>query len=196
MQDYEKLLDYLKQNIDEKRLKHSIGTADEAVKLAKKFGADENKACIAGLLHDVAKGKCKYGLKQLAIEYGIDIDEIESKNIELIHGRLGAAMIEKQLGIHDEEILSAIRWHTTGRKGMTLLDKVIYLADLIEPGRNFEGINEIRKIAYRNIDTAMREALKQVMEFVKSEGFALHPCSVEAYNDYKKEEENEFDATI
>ena len=79
---------------------------------------------------------------------------------------------------------------------MTLLDKIIYLADLIEPGRNFEGIEQIRQLAYQNIDEAMREALKQVMGFVKSEGFALHPCSVEAYNDYKKEEENEFDATI
>ncbi len=196
MQDHEELLDYLKQNIDEKRLKHSIGTAGEAVKLAKRFGADENKAYVAGLLHDVAKGKCKYGLGRLANEYCIDPDEIESKNIELIHGRLGAAMIEKQLNIHDEEILSAIRWHTTGRKGMTLLDKIIYLADLIEPGRNFDGIDDIRRIAYENIDEAMREALKQVMGFVKSEGFALHPCSVEAYNDYKKEEENEFDATI
>ena len=109
MPDYEELLEYLKQNIDGKRLKHSIGTAEEAVKLARRFGADENKACIAGLLHDVAKGKCKHGLGHLADEYDIKIDEIEAKNIELVHGRLGAAMIEKQLDIHDEEILSAIR---------------------------------------------------------------------------------------
>jgi predicted HD superfamily hydrolase involved in NAD metabolism len=190
MPDYAKLISYLKQNIDGKRLAHSIGTADEAVKLARKFGADENKAYVAGLLHDVAKGKCKNGLNHLAYEYGIDIDEIESKNIELIHGRLGAAMIEKQLGIHDEEILSAIRWHTTGHKGMTLLEKIIYLADLIEPGRSFEGINEIRLIAYQNIDKAMREALKQVLGYVQCEGFELHPCSVEAYNDFNKEEDN------
>lgn len=196
MTDYKKYLDYLKEMIDEKRLRHSIGTADEAVKLARRYGADEDKAYTAGLLHDAAKGKCQYGLNHLAAEYGMVIDEIESKNIELIHGRLGAAMIEKQLGIHDEDILSAIRWHTTGRKGMSLLEKIIYLADLIEPGRHFEGIEEIRRIAYRNIDEAMRAALKQVIDFVQSQGFALHPSSIEAYNDYNKEEENEFDASI
>ncbi len=196
MPNNEELLSYLKENIDEKRLKHCIGTADEAVKLAKIYGADQDKAYVAGLLHDVAKGKCKYGLGRLAKEYDIDIDETEAQNIELIHGRLGAAMIEKQLGIHDEDILCAIRWHTTGRKGMSLLEKIIYLADLIEPGRKFEGIDDIRQIACRNIDEAMREALKQVMDFVQSEGFALHPNSIEAYNDYKKEEENESDASI
>ncbi len=195
MPEYENYLNYLKENIDEKRLRHSIGTANEAVKLAHKYGADENKAYTAGLLHDVAKGRCKYGFGKLAAEYGIEIDDVESKNIELIHGRLGAAMIEKQLGILDEEVLSAVRWHTTGRKGMSLLEKIIYLADLIEPGRNFEGINAIRQIAYRNIDDAMREALKQVMGFVQSKGFALHPNSIEAYNDYIKEEENEPDAS-
>ncbi len=196
MPEHEFFLNYLKENIDDKRLSHSIGTANEAVKLAHIYGADEKKAYTAGLLHDVAKGRCKYGFSKLAAEYGIEIDEIESKNIELIHGRLGAAMIEKQLGIHDEEILAAVRWHTTGRMGMSLLEKIIYLADLIEPGRHFKGIDAIRDLAYRNIDEAMREALKQVMGFVQSEGFALHPNSIEAYNDYKKEEENESDASI
>lgn len=185
MRDYAKYMEYLMQNTDEKRLQHSIGTANEAVKLAKVYGADQTKAEIAGLLHDVAKGKCKHGFKRLADEYGIEVDEIEAENAELIHGKLGAAMIEKQLGIHDDEILCAIRWHTTGRRGMTLLDKIIYLADLIEPNRHFEGIEEIRRIAYQNIDEAMREALKQVMAFVQCKGFALHPHSIEAYNDYK-----------
>ncbi len=185
MRDYAKYMEYLKQNIDEKRLQHSIGTANEAVKLAKAYGADITKAEIAGLLHDVAKGKCKHGFMKLADEYRIEVDEIEAENVELIHGKLGAAMIEKQLGIHDEEILSAIRWHTTGRRGMTLLEKIIYLADLIEPNRHFEGIDDIRRMAYQNIDKAMREALKQVMSFVQDKGFALHPHSIEAYNDYK-----------
>jgi predicted HD superfamily hydrolase involved in NAD metabolism len=190
MLDDSTLIGYLKENIDEKRLAHSLGTAREAVKLAKLHGANAEKAHLAGLLHDVAKGKCRHGLEKYAKIYHIKIDEYEKVNVELIHGKLGAAMVKEQLGIDDEEILSAIRWHTTGRAGMSLLEKVIYLADLIEPGRDFEGIEAIRQIAYQDIDKAMRMALDQVMCFVRSKGFALHPNSLEAYNDYKKEEEN------
>lgn len=188
MPDYEKLISYVKDHTDGKRLAHSLGTAQEAAKLAKRYGVDEQKAYIAGLLHDVAKGKCQFGLNKLASEYDIDIDEAESQNIELIHGRLGAAMVEKELHIHDQDILSAICWHTTGRKGMTLLEKIVYLADLIEPGRQFAGLDTIRRIAYENLDLAMREALTQVMDFVQKKGFALHPSSVEAYQDIIKED--------
>ncbi len=189
------ILNYLNENIDEKRIAHSQRTANEAVKLAKIYGADEQKARIAGLLHDVAKGKCKYGLKKHAEIFDIDIDEIEAQNAELIHGKLGAAMVQKQLGLNDEEILSAIRWHTTGRAGMTLLEKIIYLADITEPSRDFEGIETIRSLACLNIDRAMREALSQVIGFVKSKGFTLHPKSVEAYH-YFKEEIEKLDASI
>jgi len=190
MLDESTLICYLKENIDQKRLTHSLATAEEAVKLAKFYGADIEKAHVAGLLHDVAKGKCQYGLKKYADQYGIDIDDIELKNVELIHGKLGAAMVKEHLDINDEDILSAIRWHTTGRAEMSLLEKIIYLADLIEPGRKFEGIETIRQVAYRDIDKAMLLALKQVMCFVRSKGFALHPNSVEAYNYFNKEEEN------
>lgn len=190
MLDDSTLICYLKENIDDKRLAHSIGTAQEAVKLAKIHGADPEKAHLAGLLHDVAKGKCRHGLEKYADQFCIDIDDIESKNVELIHGKLGAAMVKEQLGIDDEDILCAIRWHTTGRAGMSLLEKVIYLADLIEPGRDFEGIEVIRQISYQDIDKAMLMALKQVMCFVQSKGFALHPNSLEAYHYFKEEEEN------
>ncbi len=184
------IISYLKENIDEKRLAHSLGTAKEAVKLANKYRADAKKAHIAGLLHDVAKGKSQCGFKKYADQYGIDIDDIEAKNTELIHGKLGAAMVKEQLNIDDEDILCAIRWHTTGRAGMSLLEKIIYIADLIEPGRHFEGIEGIRVVAYQDIDKAMLLALEQVMCFVRSKGFALHPNSLEAYNYFKKEEVN------
>ena len=191
MLDDPTIIRYLEENIDEKRLAHSLGTASEAVKLAKIHGADPAKARVAGLLHDVAKGKCQYGYKVYADQYDVVLDDIEAKNAELIHGKLGAAMVKEQLGIDDEDILSAIRWHTTGRAGMSLLEKVIYLADLIEPGRDFEGIEAIRQIAYQDIDKAMLIALDQVMCFVHSKGFALHPNSLEAYNYFiNKEEKN------
>lgn len=177
---------YLQQNLDARRIAHSLGTADEAVKLAQAHGGDANKAYIAGLLHDIAKGKCKHDLQEYAGLYGITADEIERMNPELLHGRLGAAMVKAELGILDEDILNAICWHTTGRAGMSLLEKIVYLADLIEPTRDFEGIEEIRVMAYRDIDEAMCAAIRQVMDFVARKGFALHPKSIEAYSDYNK----------
>ena len=184
-----KLLKYLKKCIDKKRITHSRNTAKEAVKLAKKYGADEKKAYVAGLLHDVAKGECRFGLRNLAKQYNVTIDEFEMRNPELTHGKLGAIMVNKQLGIDDKDILSAIRWHTTGHADMTLLEKVIYIADIIEPNRTFKGVKSIKKLAYKDIDSAMIMALEYVMKFVHSKGFALHPKSIEAYKHFKELEE-------
>ena len=172
---------YLHERLDARRLQHSRNTAKVAVELARKYGADEQKALVAGLLHDVAKGFCRQGMLNVAEQYHVDADEMEKASPELLHGKLGAAMVKTDLGISDDEILSAIRWHTTGRANMSLLEKIIYLADLIEPSREFAGIDEIRKLAYQDIDEAMLVALKQVMDFVKGRGFMLHPSSMEAY---------------
>lgn len=183
----DRYLKFLEEHIDENRIKHSVATAKQAAALAKIYGADENKAYIAGLLHDVAKGKCSYGLKKFATEYGIEIDEYEQTNPELIHGKLGAKMVSKELGILDEDILNAICWHTTGRGGMSLLEKIVYIADLTEPGRDFEDIGTIRELALKDIDAAMIFSLDCVMSFVKRKGFALHPNSIEAHKYLSKE---------
>lgn len=183
---HEYILKYLKKNLTPKRIAHSVSTANVAARLAKKHGADEQKAYIAALLHDVAKGKCRIGLSKFAGLYGIEADAIELENPELLHGRLGAAMVEDDLNIKDEDILNAICWHTTGRAGMSMLEKIIYIADLIEPMRDFEGIEEIRALAETDIDAAMCSAIKKVMDFVQRKGFVLHPNSIKAYNDYFK----------
>lgn len=183
---HENIIKYLKKNLTPKRIAHSVSTANVAARLAKKHGADEQKAYIAGLLHDVAKGKCRHGLKIFADMYGIEADEIERENPELLHGRMGAAMVEDELNITDKDILDAICWHTTGRAGMSLLEKIIYLADIIEPMREFEGIEEIRVLAESDIDAAMCRAINKVMDFVQRKGFVLHPNSIKAYNDYFK----------
>jgi predicted HD superfamily hydrolase involved in NAD metabolism len=177
----EEIISYVKNKIGNKRFLHSINTAKEAASLAKRYGADENKAYIAGLLHDVAKGIPNEALETAAAENGIEIDEYEKKNPVLIHGKVGAAMVRKDLGIDDGEILSAIKWHTTGYKNMTLLEKIIYLADIIEPGRNFKETNKLRETAYKDIDKAMALGLSHVMSFVRSRGLTLHPNSIEAY---------------
>ncbi len=186
MDDISRMEQYLNEHIDGRRLIHSKRTADEAVSLAQRYGEDGKKALIAGLLHDIAKGVCKHGLQKVSKKYSVSVDAVEMDNPELLHGKIGAAMVKADLGIEDEDILSAIRWHTTGRAGMSMLEKIIYIADLIEPGRDFEGINDVRVLAYKDIDEAMLFALEQVMEFVKNKGFSLHPKSIEAYEDILK----------
>lgn len=183
------LVKFLKKNIDEKRFEHSVNTAKEAVRLAKKYGADEDNAYVAGLLHDAAKGKCRLTLRKLVKDYDITVDEFEIRNPELTHGKIGAIMVSKQLGIKDKEIISAIRWHTTGRAGMCLLEKIVYIADIIEPSRKFSGLKSIRKLAYQDIDKAIILALEYVMKFVHSKGLPLHPKSIEAYKYLKNQEE-------
>ena len=180
------LEEYLRKHIDGRRLFHSHGTANEAAALARHYGVDEGKAYTAGLLHDVAKGGCKNGFQKMAARYQIEVDGVELNNPELLHGKIGAAMVNVELNIYDEDILSAIRWHTTGRAGMSMLDKIVYIADLIEPSREFECIDNIRLLAYQDINEAMLFALDHVMQFIKDKGFTLHPNSLEAYEDILK----------
>ncbi len=179
----DELISYLNNNLEPQRVVHCINTANMAVRLAKIHGADANKAYIAGLLHDIAKGMCAQGLLKIAPEYGIEPDEYEKNNNELLHGRLGAAIINRLFNITDSDILNAVRWHTTGRAGMSLIEKIVYIADLTEPSRKFEDLDSIRELAKKDIDAAMRLALQKVMQFVKRKGFALHPNSIMAYND-------------
>ena len=175
---------YVKKQIIPERFIHSVSTAVEAAARAKVYGADPVNARIAGMLHDVGKGHASQ-----AARCGVEFDEIEAQNPELAHGRIGAAMVKMDLGIEDSEILSAISYHTTGKAAMSLLDKILYIADIIEPGRTFAGVDRIRALAREDIDAAMMCALEMVMAFVKSRGFALHPKSVEAYQYLKEREE-------
>ncbi len=181
----EEMISYVKKRIGSKRFEHSLNTAKEAVSLAQRYNADEKKAYIAGLLHDIAKGLPREALEAAADENNIELDAYEKTNIDLIHGKVGAAMVKRDLEIEDEEILSAIKWHTTGYKNMTLLEKIIYLADIIEPGRNFKETDELRAIAYKDIDEAMIVGLGHVMNFVKNKGLTLHPNSIEAYESFR-----------
>lgn len=182
--DEDSLKAYVKGQISDERYVHSLNTADEAEALAQLYGADVKKARIAGLLHDVGKGHAAD-----ATRLGVMLDDVEAQNPELAHGRIGAAMVQADLGIDDPEILSAITSHTTGKACMSTLDKVIYLADIIEPGRTFTGVEPIRSLVRVDIDTAMLCALDEVMAFVRKRGLTLHPKSVEAYQYLKEREE-------
>ena len=172
-----------------KRFRHTQGVAEEAQKLAKLYGEDEYKAYIAGLLHDCAKCFTPHEQLQLCEKYSVEMDPVLYEQPALTHSFLGAKMAERDFGITDDDILNAIKYHTTGRAGMSLLEKIVYIADCIEPNREYySGLKEIRELAYIDIDKAMKFALKNTLEYNTAKGRVIHPLSYEALYDFEEEE--------
>lgn len=174
--------DKLKKSLSEKRYKHSLGVCEEAVKLAKLHGADAEKAYIAGLLHDCAKGFNLDEQLELCEKYGVEIDAVTLLCKPVIHAPLGAKIAEAEYGINDNEILEAIRCHTVAKEKMSLLDKIIYVADMIEPSRDFDGVDKLRKAAYKNIDEAFVTGLRSSIEINAKRNRAIHPDTISAWN--------------
>jgi len=175
--------------LDEKRIPHVQGCEQEAVKLSERWGADVDLAAEAGILHDITK-KLK-GPEQLILceEYGIITDVDEKTNVKLLHSKTGAAFARDKFGICNE-VYSAIYWHTTGRADMTLLEKIIYMADYIEPTRAFEGVDELRLLAYKDIDSALIKGLQMSLEELALKNSVPHTNSVSALKwliEHKKE---------
>lgn len=183
MKDHEQMTEQLKNSLDKKRFIHSIGVCETAVKLAKKYGADEEKAYIAGLLHDCAKGMKIPEQLEKCSEYGIELDRESLMCPPVIHAPIGAEIAKREYGIDDEEVLNAIRRHTVGGIGMTLLDKIIYTADMIEPSRDFEGVERLREIAESDMETAFFESVKQSLIFNITENKLIHPNTLYSYNE-------------
>jgi len=168
-----------------KRVPHVLGCEQEAVKLAARWGADEDAARSAAILHDITK---KLDLKEQLIlceKYAIMTDTAESKEVKLLHSKTGAAVAEKIFGM-PEEVCDAIKWHTTGRPGMSLLEKIIYMADYIEPGRDFPGVDVLRESAYRNLDEALVKGLEMSIESVEEQGKIPHPNTLSAIEYLKR----------
>lgn len=168
-------LSYLKR----RRVPHVLGTEQEAVRLALRYGADVEKARRAALLHDCTK-KLEMA-EQLALcrQYGIELDELEQKALKLLHAKTGAAIARDVFGV-DEEIYSAIWWHTTGHANMTLLEKVIYLADYIEPSRDFPGVDELRRVCYEDLDRGLLMGLEMTVAEMRGMGNPVHHATLEA----------------
>ncbi len=182
----EYIKDKLQAALKPERYRHSLGVCSEAVKLAKRYGADENKAYTAGLLHDCAKGMSIDEQINECHKRGVELDNIMLKCPAVIHAPLGAAVAADEYGINDSEILEAIRYHTTAKADMTTLDKIIYLADMIEPSRSFDGVELLRKTAYEDLDTAVLEAIRQSIFFNLKKNAVIHPKTLEAWNDLVK----------
>lgn len=175
-------LQLVKEQITDKRYVHTLGVAETAVLLAERFGADVEKAELAAIFHDYAKFRPKEEMKQIIMNQSMAKDLLNFHS-ELWHAPVGAYLVEQEAGITDREILAAIAYHTTGRVGMTLLEKVVYLADYIEPGRSFSGVDEVRETAKESLDLAMIQAIRNTIIFLMNKKQAIYPDTFRTYND-------------
>ena len=175
-------LSYLKA----KRVRHVLGVEEEAIRLAERYGADVEKSRFAALLHDCTK---KLELpEQLALceQYHVELDDLERIALKLLHAKTGAAIAREVFGA-PQDVCDAILWHTTGRADMTLLEKVIYLADYIEPNRDFDGVDELRKAVYEDIDKGLELGLRMSIEEIEERGSPVHHNTRKAYEYIKSQ---------
>lgn len=175
----EKLNLMLPQN----RIDHSINVADCAVKLSKIYNIDSDKAYIAGLVHDCAKYLNKEEVEEYINKYEIYLDELEDESLALSHSVIGASIARYEFGIDDIEIIDAIKYHTTGKEDMNLLEKIIYMADLIEDGRNFPMVDRLRELTCgKDIDKALLLSFDNTIKFVINNNQLIHPRTISARN--------------
>ncbi|MBC8590809.1 bis(5'-nucleosyl)-tetraphosphatase (symmetrical) YqeK [Wansuia hejianensis] len=178
----------LLRDIGQKRLDHSLRVADIAKELGSIYGANLEKINIAALLHDCGKYLDKYNLLKIANEFGIILDEIMMKNLELIHAPLGSKIAKTKYGVTDVDVLNAIKYHTTGRENMSLLEKIIFISDYIEPGRSFPGVEEVRKLAYIDINKSVLTAMDNTLKFLIDTNKLISIETVKARNFMKIQE--------
>lgn len=175
-------LERLQGILSNKRFEHCLNTSNTAVKLAERHGGDLEKAGVAGLLHDCARDLGANELLAMAEIYGLAIDAIEREMPVLLHARLGATLAQQQFGVDDDQVLKAIALHTLGEPEMGVLDKIVYLADKIEPGRRFPGVELLRKTAFENLDRAVLESLNMTIKLSIQSGGPIHPGAVATRN--------------
>lgn len=166
------------------RVAHVIGVEAEAVKLANFWDEDPEDAAEAGILHDITKKLVLSDQLILCEKYGIINNIAETENVKLLHAKTGAALARDMFGISDR-VYDAIRWHTTGKPDMNLLEKIVYMADYIEPNRDFEGVEKLRELAYENLDEALALGLEMSLEDIRSYGNEPFRDTIDAYEWYK-----------
>lgn len=180
----------LKKELDKSRYEHTMGVMYTAAALAMAHGADQKKAMLAGLLHDCAKCIPNEEKMELCKKYHIELTQAEIDNPALIHAKLGAFLARKKYHVTDEEVLHAILVHTTGEPGMNLLDKIIYIADYIEPGRDkAKNLPVVRPLCFRDLDAALLKILSDTLDYLKSTGKELDPLTEQTCQYYKAKAE-------
>lgn len=183
----EHLLQAIKTRMPKKRYTHTIGVMQTAIDLAKHYGEDVEKAQIAAILHDIAKYADEAWMCTIIKKYDLG-DELLSWGTEIMHGPVGAWIAENELKITDQLILDAITYHTTGRANMTNLEKIIFIADMIEPNRKFPGVDELRDTAYTSLNKGMRACITHSIAHLVHMQLPIFPRSITCYNDYMREE--------
>ncbi|MDW7740027.1 MAG: bis(5'-nucleosyl)-tetraphosphatase (symmetrical) YqeK [Bacillota bacterium] len=172
----------IKEHLGDKLYRHSLSVADSAEKLAIRHGADAGRAYLAGVVHDYGKPYSHKKLLELAVKLELRLDRITRGESRLLHAPVGAALLRSEHQLDDPEVIQAVTYHTTGRPGMSLLEKVVYLADYIEIGRNYKGVEIIREVAFENLDRAMLKAVEIAICSIIERGLLLHPRSVALRN--------------
>ncbi len=178
----EKALRLVKEQLTERRYVHTIGVMETAIELAERYGVDEEKAELAAIFHDYAKFRDKEEMRRIIIDQKMPQDLLQFHD-ELWHAPVGAYLVEKEAGISDAEVLEAIRCHTSGKINMSTLDKVLYVADYIEPGRDFPGVEQVRDSAKSSLDIAVIQAMKNTITYLLKRNQPIYPDTFHAYND-------------
>lgn len=176
-------VEIIRSRMGDYRFKHSVNVAKSAVELAEKYGADVNKAEIAGILHDSCKELDKEDMLQIINDSGIMLDVAQQNSPKLWHAVAGYCYARDFLKIQDEDILNAINYHTTGRANMSLLEKIIFIADFISEERVYDGVEIMREKASRSLEEAMLFGLQFTISNLASKELVIHPDAVNCYND-------------
>lgn len=185
---YQSYIDLIKSKLSPYRFNHSVEVAKSAVYLAEKYGGDREKMYVAGLLHDVLKEADRDETFYYVDKYVIPLTVLEEVTPKLWHAIVGAEFIKNELGIDDDEIITAVRYHTTGRKNMTLGEKILFIADFISADRDYNGADEMRERAEKSLECAMDMGLSFTIADLVEQGRPVHPDTVDAYNDIKLQE--------
>lgn len=181
----------MKKVQDSRRYEHTLGVAYTATALAMRYNAPLKEAQMAGMLHDCAK--CLSDEKRLSIceKHRISVTEVERRNPFLLHAKVGAYLAEKKYGVRNQDVLNAIRYHTTGRENMSLLEKIVFVADYIEPGRKqAPNLQEIRQLAFMDIDRAMLRILEDTVHYLNGGSGEIDPATEVTLSFYKTSVEN------
>ncbi len=190
----DEIIKALRKKLTEKRFVHSVGVEYTAATLAFIWGEDIDRARTAALLHDYAKCLSAEDKLKKAKKFGLEISDYQMQFPDLLHGKLGAYYAEKKFGIDDPEILSAITYHTTGHPDMCLLDKIIFIADYIEPNRKpIRDLEDIRKEAYYDIDACIIHILKNTLEYLQEKGYVIDDMTEKTYFYYVAQNEEKRD---
>ncbi|OHX53547.1 phosphohydrolase [Planococcus salinarum] len=178
--DQSKMLQLVKKRLPDNRYAHVVGVLNTATALAIRFGVPQEKAQVAAILHDVAKFSDKEWMKSIMEKEAMDPLLLEYHS-ELWHAPVGAYVAAYEFGVEDEDVLNAIRYHTTGRAGMSDLEKVVYIADLVEPNRKFKGVEELRQLKEQGLDVMMEACVKHSIDFLVSKNQPVYPDSLKCY---------------